>query len=361
MKKIGILTFYNTTNYGALLQMYALYQTLNNAGLDTSIIRYFCEAVEKRENLKLSDAKSIKQFVRRLILKFPNLEKQKRFREFEREHFKYSNFVYSSDNIGELDNEYEEVVVGSDQVWNVHLTEGDMGFFLNGVENVKKVSYAASFGTEQLDLDTESKVAPLLKQFDSVSVREISGVDIVRKVIGENANFVLDPTFLLNSKEWDILIDKEQIVRKPYVLLYLIQNKKKTIDYARKIAEINGWEIKYVNISPYHVYGVQNIRSASPTEFLRLIKNASLVITGSYHGLALSINYSKPVYYELNSGAQNYNARISSLISTLEMEKCRLDYNCFEMPQIGYDTVQKRVSEMRKKSKEVLFSMCEGM
>lgn len=361
MKKIGILTFYNTTNYGALLQMYALYQTLNNAGLKTNIIRYSCEAVEKRENLKLSDSKSIKQFVRRLILKYPNSEKQKKFRKFEREHFKYSNFEYDSNNICGIDNEYKEIVVGSDQVWNIHLTEGDMGFFLKGVENVKKVSYAASFGTETLDSDTESKVAPLLMQFNSLSVREISGVNIVRKAIGKKANFVLDPTFLLDSNEWDTLIDKEELVSKPYVLLYLIQNKKKTINYAKKIAKINGLDIKYLNISPYHVHGVQNIRSASPIEFLKLMKNASLVITGSYHGLAFSINYSKPVYYELNSGTQNYNARISSLIATMEMEKCRLDYNCFEIPQIGYDTVQEKLSEMRKKSKEVLFSMCEGM
>lgn len=361
MKKIGILTFYNTTNYGALLQMYALYHTLCNAGFNTSIIRYYCEAVEKRENLRLCDAKSIKQLLRILILKLPNAKKQRYFRMFEKKYFQYSNLIYGKENIARIGDEYGEVIVGSDQVWNLHLTEGDMSFFLKDVKNVKKASYAASFGTETLDKNIANKVAPLLKEFDSISVRESSGVDIVKKICGRDADFVMDPTFLLDSDDWNVLADKSEKHTKPYVLLYLIQNKKKTIRYAKKIAEKNGWDIKYVNISPYYVHGVQNIRSASPTAFLQLIRDASLVITGSYHGLAFSINFSKPVYYELNSGAKNYNARISSLISTLKMEKCRLDYDCLDIPNLEYEAIQERVSEMREKSKEVLFSMCEGM
>lgn len=361
MKKVGILTFYNTTNYGALLQMYALYHTLCDAGINTSIIRYYCEAVEKRENLRVCDARSVKQLLRLLILKFPNAKKQKQFRIFEKEHFKYSDSIYRSEDIISIGNEYSEVIVGSDQVWNLNLTEGDMGFFLNDVKNVRKVSYAASFGTEALTENISQKISPLLKEFDFITVREVSGKDIVKKSSGKDADFVLDPTFLLNANEWNALADKGEKDAKPYILLYLIQNKKQTISYAKKTAEKNGWDIKYVNISPYHVSGVCNIRSAAPTTFLRLIRDASLVITGSYHGLALSINFSRPVYYELNSGSKNYNTRISSLISTLQMEKCRLDYDCFDIPKLDYESIQKKITEMRENSKKILFSMCEGM
>lgn len=359
--KMGILTFYNTTNYGALLQMYALYRTLCDGGFDVSVIRYCCDAVEKRENLKLHNAKSVKQFLRILILKLPNANKQKCFREFEKEHFEYSKVIYNENNLNKIKNEYNEVVVGSDQVWNTQLTGNDKGFFLKDADGVKKVSYAASFGVDTIDDETSCEISPLLNKFDAISVREVSGIDIVKKCCGKTPDFVLDPTFLLNSNTWNKLAGEASKPKKPYVLLYLIQNKKQTIEYAKNIAEKNGWDIKYVNISPYHVRGVQNIRSASPVTFLRLIRDASLIITGSYHGLALSVNFSKPVYYELNSKTKNYNTRISSLISTLGMEKCRLEYDCLEVPQLEYDIIQSKVSELRKKSKAILFSMCSGM
>lgn len=361
MKKIGILTFYNTTNYGALLQMYALYQTLNNAGINASIIRYYCEAVEKRENLRVRDAADVKQLLRLLILKLPNLNKQKQFRKFEKEHFTYSESLYKKEDISGISKEYDEVIVGSDQVWNLNLTENDFGYFLKDVRNIKKVSYAVSFGTETLSDNILQTISPLLKEFDFISVREVSGIEIVKKSSGKDAMVVLDPTFLLSANEWNVLAEKPVQTSRPYVLLYLIQNKKQTINYAKKIAKKYGWDIKYVNISPYYVPGVHNIRSAAPTTFLQLIRDANLVITGSYHGLALSINFSKPVYYELNRGTQNYNARISSLISTLKMEKCQLDYNCIDIPQPDYKTIQGVVNEMRVKSKEALFFMCERL
>lgn len=358
-KKTGILTFYNTTNYGALLQMYALYSTLKKEEEEVEIIRYTCKAVEERENISLKNAKTPKQFLRMLILKLPNKRKKKKFEQFERDRLQYSDQIYTSVNISNLKNKYERVVVGSDQIWNFGLTKGDLGFFLVGASDIKKYTYAASFGTETIDEKTAQKIADPLKKFQMISVRETSAIDIVKKTCGINAEFVLDPTFLLTADEWKAVANGETLVEKPYILLYLIQNKRKTIEYAKRLAKINGWSIKYINISPYYIRGVENIRSASPTEFLQLINKASLIITGSYHGLALSINLSKPVYYELSGKQNNYNARISSLINILEMKEYKLDYSLLEVPDINYEKIQSKLSQLRSKSEKVLSLMKE--
>lgn len=353
-KKIGILTFYHTTNYGALLQMYALYHSIAEKCGNTEIIRYTCDAVERRENLSLLKSKNPKQFLRTLLLKVPNYIKRKNFRKFEENKFVFSEQIYTAETLSKLNEEYDSVIVGSDQVWNFKLTGNDMGFFLTGVSDIKKYAYAASFGSESIDVSTTPKIGESLKEFDLISVRETSAVDIVNNVCGIKPYFVLDPTFLLTADEWRGIAGKKNKKEKPYILLYLIQNKKKTIAYAKKIAMKNGWNVKYINISPYHASNVDNIRSADPNEFLKLIDNASLVITGSYHGLALSVNLGKPVYYELSEKQNNYNARISSLISTLEMEECKLDYENNDIPDIKYDKIQKKLSVLREQSNAVL-------
>lgn len=359
-KKIGILTFYNTTNYGALLQMYALYNCIKQNDVSVEIVRYYCKAVEERENLRFHNVKSLKHFLRILLLKIPNGKKQKHFRSFEKSHFNYSEKKYDEENLNLASKVYDRLIVGSDQIWNLKLSGNDFGFFLKGVNGVRKYSYAASFGSETINNSDAQKISPFLEEFDKITVREISGLDIVNGCCNKSPKFVVDPTFLMEAFEWRILIEKSIRPKKPYILLYLVQNKKRTLEYARQLAKNNGWEIKYINISPYHVLGVDNIRSATPTEFLWLVDNAELVITGSYHGLSLSINFSKPVYYELSDKEKNYNARISSLISTLEMQDCRLVYEKLEVPKIDYIKVQEKLDVLRTESKKILYSIVDG-
>ena len=164
--KIGILTFYNTTNYGALLQMFALYKSVEKMGKPVEIIRYYCEAVEERENLKITKAKSIKGIIKSIILKKPNSDKQKRFREFEKQNFCFSHELYNYNTIKEIGKEYNSLIVGSDQVWNTKLTGGDYEFFLENVEDVSKNSYAASFGVEELSKDEMKKISGGLQKFN---------------------------------------------------------------------------------------------------------------------------------------------------------------------------------------------------
>lgn len=359
-KKIGIMTFYNTTNYGALLQMLALYRSVREINDNSDIIRYVCPAVEERENLQFTKCRSMKQLARTMILRVPNGNKQKTFRKFEEKNFTFSNYQYDQESLKSISKEYNAVIVGSDQIWNTNLTGGDSGFYLPGVEGIRKCSYAGSFGSAELDKAEYRKIRGYLKDFDVISVREKTGINIVYNCIGEKPEFVMDPTFLLTADEWKKEVNLNIKTRKPYILLYLIQNKKKTISYAKTIAKRRGWSIKYVNISPYHVSGVENIRSASPEEFLNLINGASLVITGSYHGLALAVNFCKPVYYELHEGENNFNTRIESLIEVLGLQACKLDYSSKSLPNIDYEAVQNRLKIQRLHSKEVLRIIVNG-
>jgi len=202
--KIGILTFHRVYNYGAVLQSYALQKVIKQLGYDVEIIDYWCDYIYRPYSIENFKTKSCTDYIMgicgRIIYNFRK-KKTKRFQKS----IQYSPKV-NQNNIKALNDRYDLFLVGSDQVWNYPLTNFDTTYLLDFItDNNKKVSYAASFGVKTIDDKYKETYAKLLSEFSSISVRESTGVSIVRELINKDVPMVADPVILLTSDEWESL------------------------------------------------------------------------------------------------------------------------------------------------------------
>lgn len=198
--KVGILTFHRASNYGAVLQAYALTEVLRNLGADAEIVNYYCPEVEmchypknlfKRESLP------------RACIHYYG--KNKKFRNFEsfRERHLHLSRRYDRADIVDASTEYDLFISGSDQVWSKKYSGMDTTYLLDFESDPKKkYSYAASFGFTEFPEGTQNVYADLLKEFQAVSVREQSAVDLLRSRCSLNAFLSLDPTLILVASSW---------------------------------------------------------------------------------------------------------------------------------------------------------------
>ena len=167
--KIGILTFQNTLNYGAVLQTYALQRCLQSAtDNEVEVINYFNDAVTLRETpVHFSSLRSVKQLVKFILNNRAEKRKYKAVKSFCYENVEYSKLDYTESSNPCFD-DYKAIVAGSDQIWNLNLTDGDVKYMLEGYKG-KGYSYAASIGTE----DIQDKMAiEAIKRLRMVSIRE---------------------------------------------------------------------------------------------------------------------------------------------------------------------------------------------
>ena len=351
-KKFGILTFQNTINYGADLQLYALTFILKKMGTTPVVINYINQTIENREDPKLKNSLQPRSFFKTLFFKIITYRKRLEFARFKKD-----NFIFSKKYLKEFENitsEFNKVIVGSDQVWNTKLTGNDLNYFLYGVPcKIKKYSYAASFGVGSLeDLDSHSQIAQALKMFDCISVREKAGARIVEDLAKKDAEIVLDPTFLLTKKEWIKFSKKSKIKtnEKEYLLLYFIKNSR-TLDYAKKYAAENNLSIKYISMRPFVGSKIETITNASPEDFIKLIIGAAAVIAGSYHGFILSLNLNIPVCVDFDYTKGNRNSRMESVINMFNIDNLGVDSINHKLVFFNnYDFLNKKLTDYRTSS-----------
>lgn len=357
--KIGVLTFHKTTNYGAELQKYALQKILRKKGFNSEVIDYKCEAVEKREltmNLfTLIREKKFKDIIKCIFRSDSQFIRTNKFRNFSNEFVYTSANSYDKTNIKEANDQYSDFIVGSDQVWNMNLTNGDYTYLLDFVDDdSKKKSYAASFGYKEIPKEHLEKNKELLNKFAILNVREKQGKDILSKITDKEINVTIDPTLLLKDEEWNELLDDYVPYKKDYILVYLPEFSKEVFSNIRNLAKREKCKILYIHGSLRNERGMKNLRTASPIDFLGLIKNAKYVITGSFHAICFSLIYKKEFFYTVAPFKKN-NSRIENLLKLVELENRKLD-NCMNehIKEINYDKVYPVIEKEREDSKEIL-------
>lgn len=338
--KIGILTFINTINYGASLQAYALQQKIIQLGYDVEIIQYTNKYIERKE--KNQNIFSLKFLLRKLVIGRNTQYKTEKFREFET---KYTNKSPTVTSLQDVVDRYDKIVVGSDQVWNLQITNNDMHYFLDFLPNSNaKVSYAPSFGNNTFPEAKYTHVASLLKGFSHLSVREEEGRELIKHMSGLNAKVVLDPTLLLNKIQWQTLFTFKP-GKEHYIIVYLPHNKKRVFDFVRNLQNKTNLPVVYLSISPNIQRGVETIYDASPEEFLGWIYYADYVVTGSFHGTAFALNFEKQFFFE----PEENNSRIGSLVRQTGTELQNM-YTADICKKIDYDKVRERLNSLRRES-----------
>lgn len=347
MKHVGILTFQNTLNFGAMLQCYALFETIEKLGYGPEVIDYHCPKVESREGLAFDgSARSLAKLVLRR-------RKAKRFSEFKA----CISFSPRCDraSIANVCGRYDYVVVGSDQVWNLDCTGADPSFFLDFlVESSRKKSYAASIGTTSFD-QQGLPCGAWLNDFSSLLVRESAAARAIGEIVSNDVRprVVLDPTLLLTDDEWGGISHPPAGLKSGnYVLVYAISEYEKTLEAARILAAQRGCEI--VQIQQYgmrHTPGVINMRNLGPAEYVWLFDNAEATIVSSFHGMCFSLIFEKEFFFATDSGSSGKQSRLLDLLASLGIQGRSVDDYLAKAEQpVNYECVRHRLEGLRTQS-----------
>lgn len=354
--KIGTLTFHKATNYGAILQAYALQQAILKLGVDTELIDYTCEAVEQRYRIK----PTLKGVVGWITGLRTRRARDRRFRAFKDNHLIMSAPVDRS-TIKTACERYRSVITGSDQVWNHEITGDDRSFLLDFLEPHKRMAYAVSLGVVDTFAPHEEDYANELMKFKKLTVRETRAADYLEGLLHKRPLVVCDPTFLLSKEEWDCVSVKPKTPNR-YVLLYTFAHPTRDcMEWAKRQAEALQCEVLSLSLSKVPVLGVKSIRDAGPMEFLALIKDASFVVTNSFHGCCFSLIFNKDFcWYSHDSKskrAQLHATRAKDLFNRLDIADRLVDETTQPLGSIDYNEVNTHLDSLRQASLRVLEEM----
>lgn len=323
--KIGILTFPNSTSYGAVLQMYALYRIVQQTGHDVEVINYHNSYMKMKKHVEKasgeSSAKTARKFLLRELLHY---RLRSSFRRFEKRQIScYPLRAFEeTEKLVEIGKRYDVVICGSDQVWNPDITGTDLSYFLNFCgENTKRVSYAPSFGIEEFTQEFCCVVSAELEKFSAISVREEPGKELIKKLTGREVPVVVDPTLLVRGEEWSEL-EQEYSVDGEYILYYTIRRSDNLLRYCKELSVKTGMKVVVVggNILKKlrnHDKRIEYAVDISPEQWLYLVHHARYVVTNSFHGTVFSINYRKDFFVEFSSLT---NSRLEQVVKTLGFE-----------------------------------------
>lgn len=366
MNKCVILTWFYFNNYGTKLQSYALQKFLRNNRYDVEVANYIpvYNNEIKEKNIKA-------YFLNKLInLCYGKKVKQKNelFKKFTNENINFTDKNYSKNELKELNKEFDTFIVGSDQVWNPNFV--DNTYFFDFVDDSKnKVSYAPSFAVKQLEEKDKERIRTLINRFNSISVREKNGADILSELTSKDINITLDPTFLLSKKEWLELINKNEVKvdkEEKYILCYFLGEKQFYWDYVKKIVEETNYKVKVIPITRKSYLKKYDLEIATgPIEFLNLINNAEIVCTDSFHGMVFSLIFNKrfSVLSRFDSkDCKSQNSRIESLLNILELQDNMIyeNYNKVQYEIANYDRVDEIMKEKIKLSQDFIINAIDN-
>lgn len=352
---IGIMTFHRAINYGAILQAYALNCVLNKLGADVKIIDYLSPSISSRHKLMRPSLNPIDLY---RYLRYSKTVNAK-FEHFQLflDKMNLSSKASSFDELNKLSESMDAVICGSDQVWNTEITNQDFHYFLDFVpHSVKKIAYAASFGQTQIPKSIDKTIGGYLRRFDSISVREDSGAELVDKLIGKRPDVVLDPTILLSKEEWRKLRSHEELPER-YILVYSVGEIEKLFPTATEISNKTGLPLVVFSHREYSsLSNTFYIKTAGPTGFIDAFDRADYVITNSFHGTAFSVIFRKKFLVQTRTVDTSKGLGINSRIITL-LEKTGLNRQVYKqgdslslLDATDYSDAEERISFHKKTS-----------
>lgn len=361
--KIGCLTFHDSSNYGSVLQAYALQHAVIGLGHAYKIIDYSNPEKRKFDSLLFKNIEqSWKNYLYKIVSLPFNYSKKKKFIRFSKKYLCLEKpRVVDSKLLCDLNNKFDCFICGSDQIWNAKMIRFDTAYFLSFVEmQNRKVAYAASFGRVELSKKEEMFYKKQLETFDKISVRERSAQDIVQQCAQKKAELVVDPTLLLNSYQWLDFIDDVDILQKPYILTYCLSADQEMLRFLDKLKKDTGLPVIEIARSIFPVYKHSERIIPDPREFVKLIANASYIVTNSFHGTAFSTNLNRNFFVFIHGGRESTtNSRIVDFLEMVGLEK-RLFFKCpdgeVDLNLPDFSSANERIARMRASSIEFLKS-----
>lgn len=353
--KIATLTYQRHDNIGAMLQCYALQNTITKHGYDNEIIDYICDAADRTFGYQSFKVKGIKKYITSCIGVISRLPKKHAFKKFRCQKLKMTKKV-DKECIAVLGNAYDGYIVGSDNVWNSQLTGLDENYFLGFVsDDRKKASYAASLGMSAVPQTEQAIFKKYLKTFSIITLREYAAATSIKAITGKDVSDTCDPTFFLSCEDWDKLA-LEPKINKKYILVYQMSPSYLFVKFAQQVAKIKGLSIVYVPF-PYGICKCSMKPHIGPCEWLGYIKHAEYIITDSFHGCIFSLIYERNLIIKISQ----LGDRIKNLAEKLGIRERIVDTaeEAAALPEMDYTDTRKRITAYRNDGERTLESILE--
>lgn len=298
--KIGILTFHCAINYGAVLQAFGLQEYLKNMGHEVYIINYRPKYL--KENYNIFDWKWSHDFsiitntyylIRKIITIPLRIKRKQSFIHFANKFLNLYPYGLCNESNG-----FDAFIIGSDQVWNPNITHGfDKTYFgcFPGSQGKKIISYAASVGSI-LNLEASfDNFRKLLTSFTSISVREKSLAELIIKNYNFPVSITVDPVLLLGQSAFSSISATKKKKRKPYVLVFQLYYTESEIldNVIKEVVLKKGLTVLKLSASSESLSDKSLLSAESPQNFLALFRDASYIITSSFHGTVFAILFQK--------------------------------------------------------------------
>lgn len=371
MRKIGIITLHSSINYGVYLQAFALQEYLKISGFLPTILDYN-NMTEGSVNAKKSMGYRIVHIsdtiralkLRKFRISNKSKEREKLFTDFGKSHFSLSEPMHSFEDLEKIEEEFDSFVCGSDQIWNPNYTKGNPVYFLAFAKKSKRNMYAPSFGITDISLFEPYKDSyrRMLNELHEISVRESSGVHIVKMLSDRTPTVVVDPTLLLPTTVWEEIEVAPSNVPSHYILFYVLGNDKRYNELAKKISKQHNTTVITIPTAPIWNKSNNIVELyAGIEQFLYLMHHADYVFTDSFHGVAFSTIFRKnftairreDTKHSLSSRIEDYLKMVGLENSCQNVADCM--NNC-HMNIIDYKPYEELFSTWQEQSKHYLIN-----
>lgn len=343
--KIGILTFHNAYNYGAVLQTYATQELVKSRGHDVEVINYHNIEVDRHYIKKIPRRKFYRIPLALMRYYFFNKRKEA-YEKFTDKYLYLTKEVLMSSEDVALD-KYDVILIGSDQLWNKEITGGwDKMYWgdFKASPSTRKVAWSVCMNYTDIGEEDILFIKKHLENFDLISVRENDLLQFISSLTSKTVYQTLDPTLVLPSDHWEEVC--HDVKEKGYIAVYAVQDEDKTIAFARKISQMQNKPLVIIRSYSKWYFTSENKEYAGPDDFLSYIRHADMVVTTSFHGVVFSVIYQKqfvcPIFRD--------NVRVGSLLESLHISERRVksidEYS--SLPPLDYVRVKRDLNILRE-------------
>lgn len=367
-KNVGFITFVSQ-NYGTCLQGFAMRKAIERAS-GGAYIKFF--------HFVRSTSYIPRPLVARIFnmalkaLKHPSdvfhIRQRKKIENDTAQRFKsFQNLIFSDQekffNISELlgkDLNLSAVVCGSDMIWSPEFSKYLDVYMLSWCKYARKISYAPSIGSTNINKELKHKYRTYLEGFSSISCREKSGCEFLKNITGKETPLVVDPTLLFTAKEWLQWFPEEKTVNNPYILIYCFGGitpymRKQLCDYAR----LHKLSLRFI-LSPDVHDTVNELKygdgAYGPAEYVRLFANATFTVVNGYHGLLFSLIFEKPfvvLHRDKSEHWGNHENRMVDILETIKQSNRYIEPESLineTMYTLDYSSINPQLEELREYS-----------
>ena len=289
--KAGVMTFLHNDNYGSILQAYALERVIESLHVEAEHIDYLPSQSEKLKNLIAcgNSPSLILEGIRKRSAQGAH-ERAQAMDAFRSKRLHLSERCQNHADLEKTAERYDVLIAGSDQIWSPSWM--NPAYFLDFAENTPKISYACSLGVKTMPGKKKAaRMAALLSDFQSISVREDEGAELIHKITGKEVRVLPDPVLLLTPDEWlEIAEQKEKGSGR--LLCYMIGTNPAYWERVKALRKETGLRVLVLPVTAEsYQSGYELLDGAGPEEFLAAVRNAARFCTDSFHGFVFGTLY----------------------------------------------------------------------